>query len=709
MRLLAIALLSAALLPGQAGRTNAPKPTAGTAATVRAPSYLSLKYPPMREVKLPHIDEYTLSNGIHVYLMENHELPLIGGFALVRTGALFDPPGKTGLGEITGSVIRTGGTTSRTGDEIDRMLENVAASVESSVSTNTGRIGFSCLKENTDQVLAIFKDVLMHPAFRQDKIDLLKGQYRGGIARRNDDAGGIAGREFTRLIYGPDSPFGRQVEYSDLDNIHRDDLVAFYNRYYFPANTIIAVQGDFSSAEMKTKLETITADWTVRQPPVPDWPQVNAKASPGLYLATKTDVTQTFFELGHLGGLLNDPDYPALEVMSDILGGGFSSRLFKNVRTREGLAYNIGASWGAGFTRPGTFTVGGSTKSASTVDAIKAAEEEIANIRTAEVTDEELKTSKDTVLNSFVFNFDSPSKTLGRLITYEYNHYPKDFIFQYQKAIEKVTKADVLRVAKQYIHPEQLTVVAVGKPADFGKPLTTLGAVKNLDLTIPEPKKVAASSTPETVAKGKEILSRAQAALGGAGKLAAVKDLTESLDAEMHMGQGAMKATQTTQIIFPSVFRQTQQLPFGKVVVYSDGTTGWMVTPQGPMAMPEGVLKQVRGETFRQIVNVFGNSRNATVNAVGDNAVEISEAGDTVRIDFDPTTNLPLKMQYQSAGMGTGPAEVVESYSDWKEVDGVKFPMHTVIEQAGQKFADVTVRDLKINSSLSREELSKKP
>ena len=127
MRLFAFALLSAALLPGQAAHTNAPKATAGTAATVRTPSYLSLKYPPMREVKLPHIDEYTLSNGIHLYLMENHELPLIGGFALVRTGALFDPPGKTGLGEITGSVVRTGGTTSKTGDEIDRSRQNSGA------------------------------------------------------------------------------------------------------------------------------------------------------------------------------------------------------------------------------------------------------------------------------------------------------------------------------------------------------------------------------------------------------------------------------------------------------------------------------------------------------------------------------------------------------------------------------------------------------
>jgi hypothetical protein len=412
--------------------------------------------------------------------------------------------------------------------------------------------------------------------------------------------------------------------------------------------------------------------------------------------------------MGHLAGVLSDPDYPALEVMADILGGGFSSRLFKDVRTREGLAYNISASWGAGFTRPGTFRVGGSTKSASTVDAIKASEDEISRIRTTEVTDEELKTSKDTVLNSFVFNFDSPSKTLGRVVTYEYNHYPKDFIFQYQKAIEKVTKADVLRVAKKHLDPASLTVVAVGNPPAFQKSLTTLGSVKPIDLTIPEPKRAAAAATPETIAKGKALVERAQTALGGADKLAAVKNLTESTDTQMQMGQGAMKASQETQVVFPNIFRQTQQLPFGKVVVYSDGSSGWMVTPQGQMPMEATVVKQVRGETFRQLVNVFSNSVN-TVNAVGDHEIEVSDGAETARIELDPATNLPSKMKYRSPGMGTGPAEVVETYSDWKDVGGIKLPMHIVIEQNGKKFADVMVRDAKINTSLTREELSKKP
>ena len=238
------------------------------------------------------------------------------------------------------------------------------------------------------------------------------------------------------------------IEYADIDNIQRQDLVNFYRRYYFPANITLEVIGDFSTADLKAKLEQVLGSWKYTQPPVPAFPKVEDKARPGVYLATKEDTTQTFFHVGELGGELRDKDYPALEVASEILGGGFSSRLFRSVRTKHGWAYNISSSWAADYDHLGTFDISGSTQSAHTVDTLKAIGEELEKIRTTEVTDDELQTAKDTVLNGFVFNFDRPSKTLNRLMIYQYYGYPKDFIFQYQKAIAAVTKADVLRVAK---------------------------------------------------------------------------------------------------------------------------------------------------------------------------------------------------------------------------------------------------------------------
>ncbi|MEO7146113.1 MAG: pitrilysin family protein, partial [Bryobacteraceae bacterium] len=265
------------------------------------PSWTSLKFPPLKQISIPKPVTFTMPNGMRVYLLEDHELPLVSGSALVRTGNLFDPAEQHGLAELTGSVIRTGGTKSKTGDQLDVQLENVAASVESQIGESTGSVSFSCLRDNTAEVLAAFHDVLTRPEFRQDKLDLAESQLRSSIARRNDDAGGILSREFESVLYGRDTPYGWEIEYADVDRIHRGDLIRFYQRYFFPANIMLSVYGDFSADDMKAKLETLFADWNYRQPPVPPFPPVTAKAAPGIFVADKTDVTQTFFAVGELG------------------------------------------------------------------------------------------------------------------------------------------------------------------------------------------------------------------------------------------------------------------------------------------------------------------------------------------------------------------------------------------------------------------------
>lgn len=703
-------MLAGALCAQTPAATQAKAPAQVKSATV-AP-YKLLKFPPLKAVKIPDIATFTLPNGMRLYLLENHELPLVGGFALVRTGNLFEPAGKVGLAQITGDVMRTGGTKTKTGDEIDVELENRAASVESGIGETSGTVGFNTLKENTDQVLAIFKDVITSPEFRQDKVDLEISQLRGSIARRNDDASGVASREFERLLYGRDTPYGRQVEYSDLDNIKREDLVAFHKRYFFPANIMVAVQGDFNTAEMHAKLEKLFADWKVTESPVPPFPAVTAKPAPGIYFAPKTDVTQTFFDIGHLGGTYKDKDYPALEVMSDILGGSFGSRLFNRVRTQLGYAYGVGSSWDANFEHRGEFRIGASTKSASTVDAIKVIREEVEKIRTTEVTEQELRSAKDKILNGFVFRFDSPAKTLNRLVTYEYHGYPKDFLFQYQKGIDSVTRADVLRVTKEHVQPSDFTIVAVGNPKELGTPLTTLGEVKQLDLTIPEPKKAPAKASPATLEKGHALLQKMQQAMGGADTLAAVKDMTQSAEVNMDMGGGAMKASQNNMWIAPSTFRQEQQLPFGKVIAYSDGTTGWLQTPQGNMPMPAPVLQQVRGELFRLWIPLALSDRDPdrTVNYAGDGVLEISgKQGVSIRLKVDEASGIPISVSYSSSQMSGAPEIVEETFSDWRDVQGVRLPFKTVIMQGGRKFAESTVQSIRINAGLKPEELSRKP
>ena len=315
-------------------------------------TYKDLKFPQLKKISIPNVTTYALPNGMKIYLLEDHELPTVSGTVRIRTGNLFDPADKVGLASITGTVMRSGGTKSKTGDQLDEELENIAASVESDIGESSGSVSFSALKENTDEVLGIFKDVIVEPEFRQDKIDMAKSEMRSSISRRNDDAHGIADREFAAIVYGKDTPYGWDAEYYTVDRIARPDLVAFYQRYYFPANMLMAVWGDFSTAEMQSKLAKLFGDWKYEQPKVPPFPPVREKAQPGIFLAKKEDVTQTFFIEGHLGGVLKDPDLPALEIMGDILGGGFQSRLMQRVRTQLGLAYEISANLGRALRSP---------------------------------------------------------------------------------------------------------------------------------------------------------------------------------------------------------------------------------------------------------------------------------------------------------------------------------------------------------------------
>ncbi len=446
-----------------------------------------LAYPDLADIDVPEATRLTLDNGMRLFLLEDHELPLINASARIRVGSIYEPADKVGLAGITGAVMRTGGTISQTGDELDQILESLAASVETSIGLNAGYASMSVLKKDVDRVLGIFADVLMNPAFREHKIALQKMQHRSAIARRNDDPGAITAREFEKLIYGADSIYARHTEYETIDNVSREDCVQFHRAYFCPNHTMLAVWGDFETDAMIRKIEAAFADWEKAVVELPDVPEVTYEYPSTLNLAVKTDINQSNIRLGHIGGVISDPDYFALIVMNRILGGGFTSRLFRNVRSRQGLAYSVYGRYDSNFDYPGMFYVGCQTASENTLKAIQALKDEIRKITQSEVTDEELALAKESFLNSFVFNFDSTGEIVSRMLTYEYYGYPRDFLQKTKANVEQVTKADILRAARKHLHPDQVQTLVVGNPEEFGTPLSELGSVNQLDISIPEP------------------------------------------------------------------------------------------------------------------------------------------------------------------------------------------------------------------------------
>ena len=451
-----------------------------------AKHYTELKFDPLPEIQIPNYTRYKLDNGMVVYLMEDHELPLVGGTAMIRTGERLEPADKVGLASLVGDVMRTGGTTAHTGDELNQLLEQRAASVETGIGSTSGNASFSALSEDLSMVFDLFAEVIKTPAFAQEKLDLAKKQEAGQIARRNDDPNGIAGREFQKLIYGKDSPYARTVEYQTLNKIAREDLVGFYQQYVHPENMILGIIGDFDSAKMRSLVQEKFGNWKpASKAPQPTVPSATQEKQGGVFFVNQPQLTQSYVQIGHIGGQLNSPDYPALDVLNQVMNG-FGGRLFNEVRSRQGLSYSVYGFWSPRYDFPGTFVAGGQTRSDGTVPFVKAVRAEIEKLRTAPITPEELASAKDQVLNSFVFNFQDPSQTLSRLMRYEYYGYPEDFLFRYQRAVKATTIEDVKRVAQKYLQPDKLVTLVVGNASAIQPPLTSLSAnVTSLDITIP--------------------------------------------------------------------------------------------------------------------------------------------------------------------------------------------------------------------------------
>lgn len=484
--LAAAAVLVTAFPPAKASAQATATP-AKPAATAPSQPWKKIPIPALHEFKPQQPKRIELSNGMTIFLQEDHELPFINGGILIRGGSRDEPADKVGLVSMYGEAWRTSGTKTTDGDKLDDQLESKAARIETSGGSANTSLRWSSLKGDFDSVFASTVDLLLHPDFKADKLALAKRQVDTSISRRNDDASGIAIREAVKLVYGAQSPFARQPEYATVAAVTLDDLKAWHDRTVRPNGIIVSVSGDFDSAQMERKLRE-AFEPLGRGQVMAEQKFTFTDPKPGVRFAEKEDVNQSNVLIVGLGTDRRNPDYYALSVMNEIFSGGFGSRVVQNVRTKLGLAYDVEGSFGASYDHPGIFYVMAGTKSTSTVPATKAMLDEVERLKTVPPTASELAKAKDQLLNSFIFHYDSPEKTLNEQVTLAFYGYPSDFLEQYKTGIEKVTSADISRVANKYVDQSKLGIVVVGNPTEIKPPLNGLGEpVTPIDITIPPP------------------------------------------------------------------------------------------------------------------------------------------------------------------------------------------------------------------------------
>ncbi len=684
-------------------------------------TWQQIPVPPLPAFHPPQPKRIELSNGMVIFLLEDHELPLIAASSRIRGGSSDEPADKIGLAGIFGEVWRTGGTSSQTGDQLDDFLEVRAAKVETGAGVDSTSIGLNCLKGDFDDVFKVFVELLLHPEFRADKLDLAQKQAYDGISRRNDDVGEIAARETAKLAYGANNPYAREPEYATIAAIHREDLLHWYQTYIQPNRMILGITGDFDSAEMEAKLRAALESWP-KGSDLPDGDLSKKQiqyhpAQPGYYLIPKDDVNQSNINAVTLGILRSSPDFYAISVFNQAFGGGFSSRLFNDIRTKRGLAYEVGGGIGANFGHPGMEQFVIATKSQSTIESIRALDEDIAALATRPITGEEIEHAKDAILNAFIFRLDSPEKILAERMTYEFYGYPADWLDQFPAKIHAVTAADVNRVAAKYLHRDQLAVLVVGNTKDFDKPLSSLGPVKEIDIAIPPPPGAKESAKEEEAAKptasndeGKALAAKVVEAMGGEAKLAGVKAVKSKLTLTQKTPQGDFPFEVESVIVFPDHLHAEMEFSSGAMNIVVTPELGFMAVPgQGMRDMPAAQKAETLDQIKRDPIFIAAHANDANVffraagsekvGAIETRIVDVNAAGAYIRWFVDPQSGHILKETYKTLAQG-GPVEGETDFDNWKPMAGLTIPVTRHNKQNGQQTSTAEYTSIEINPTV---------
>jgi len=429
--------------------------------------------------KPPPGTRHELPNGLVLHLLRDSTLPVVHISAIVKAGKLYDTGDKIGLGELTTALLKDGGTSRHTPEKIDDTLDFLGARIETSFGFEEARVSMFALKKDLDRVLDVYASVLMEPAFEDGKVGLKKAEALEMIRRRNDEPGRAAQREALRHFYGAGHPYGWRAERATLEPLSRTDLRACHHKYFRPNNIIIAAAGDFGDeGAFLEKLQNKFGAWPAGKVELPEIPPAAPVEKRRVYLIDR-DIPQTYIVVLLKGIKRHDPAEFPLYIANEMLGGGLSSRLSSEVRSRMGLAYSVGSYFAK---RPdfGFINAYCGTKPETCTEAISEILRQFELMGTGPAPEEEVRRAKDSVINSFVFRFATPFDLISERALYEHFSYPKNYLDTYVDNIAEVDAESVLETSRGLFKPENAAILVAGNAAKFGGPLSEFGPVTEI-------------------------------------------------------------------------------------------------------------------------------------------------------------------------------------------------------------------------------------
>jgi zinc protease len=711
IRGLLLAVVLSARLQGQAmplppSRTEAggkrPAVPAARAAAPKEPGY-----PPLHPVEAPRLEKSQLPNGLKLYLVEDHELPVVEGLVAVRAGNVFDPADRPGLAFLTINLLRGGGTRGKPAGEWDEALDRLGARLDVVSSETTSGFSFTAPRESAGDVLKALRAMLVEPAFRLEKLEVAKALRRAFLMRRDESSNEAVLRHFQSAIHRPGAAYGRQETEAAIAQVQRSDITQFHSRYYVPANTVLAIQGDFDAAAMKASIEQLFGGWTVEQSSDAGIPKAEA-APPAAFAVKARNLLRVRFMLGRMLAGVPERDSAAWEVLVMVVGGMRRSRLAEHAKSPvPGDTVEIGADWMPKPGQAGLLTIGASCAEPAFSAILETIRSEIKRLAASPVTEEEVRWAKDAVLARLAGGADTRLKRLSAALATEWEGSAAGSLPQRQAAIAAVTRADLDRLART-LDPARFTIVAIGDAEDLQRRLQAFGRQATILEAAPAPKEKpeAVAPEPEAAERGRRLMARAQEASGGAARVAELNDAVRTALFENAAAAGGGRQVRTESWLMPGYFREEAA---GGYTVYTNGAGGFVTDGIRSNPLGGALMEQVHAELFRFYPRLLrgGSVPGRTLFWVDGDAVEFREGKRSARLVFDDS-GLPSEILYETTSTNGLPIAVEEVLEDFRAVGGLKMPFRIRILHNGQPAAVVTVQELKVNSGLKIEDIAKR-
>lgn len=433
------------------------------------------------EFRLPPAVQRTLPNGMRIYAIELHELPLVSFEIVVSAGAAQDPRGKEGIAELVADLLRKG-TGGRSAREIADAVDFAGGSLDASADQDGTRVTAEFLSGDSALALDLLADTLLHPAFASEEVDRLRSERIGELKAALENPGLLASRRFVEILYG-DHPYGHSTAgwETTVATISPDDVRAFYRRHYIPENTILVAAGDFEAPKMLDAIEAKFGAWKAVAEPRDGLAEPARLKKRTVFLIDKPDATQSQIRIGAIGMPRVDPDYAVVQVANTILGGGFTSRLVEEIRVNRGLTYGASSRFFS-FVQRGPFLISTFTKNPTTVETIRVALEVLEKFHKEGVTEEEVSKARRYIKGNFAIGLQAPGAIAGAMAEIAFYRLPSDYYDTYLTRIASVTRQEANQAIAKHFPLERLNIVVLGRAAEIRKELGTVGPVTEVPL-----------------------------------------------------------------------------------------------------------------------------------------------------------------------------------------------------------------------------------